>query len=199
MPHLIAIFLALLFFGSFQSRNGWKKALDKDGIVIHTRKVDGSPFHEFLAETRIPGTVPAFKKIFSNVAEYPAWMPECKSAVLIGAAKQNEFTYYMELKVPFPIANRYTIQFVRYNEKPGELTVTLAKCENCQPPKTRSIRIEKAYGNWIVKQENEKEISIRFQYYADPGGGIPAWLVNSFIEKSPHKTLLNLRQLLSLN
>jgi len=50
-----------------------------------------------------------------------------------------------------------------------------------------------------VKQENEKEISIRFQYYADPGGDIPAWLVNSFIEKTPYKTLLNLRQLLSVN
>lgn len=195
----IAIFLALPFIGFSQKPNEWKKALDKDGIVIHTRQVDGSPFHEFLAETTMPGTISAFKKIFSSVTDYEDWMPDCKSAELIGTAKENEFTYYMEIKAPFPVANRYTMQRVQYEEKPGELTVNLVNCENCQPPDTESVRIESAYGSWIVKLENEKEISIRFQYYADPGGDIPAWLVNSFIVKSPYQTLLNLRELLADN
>jgi len=195
----LTIFLAFLFFGLFQSQNEWKKTLDKDGITIQTRKVDGSPFHEFLAETRMPGSISAFKKVFSDVTNYPSWMPDCKTTELIGTAKQNEFTYYMELAVPFPIANRYTIQNVRFNEKPDELIVSLANCEHCELPKTGSIRIESAHGSWIVRQENEKEISIQFQYFTDPGGDVPAWLVNSFLVKSPHKTLVNLRELLDDN
>jgi hypothetical protein len=192
----IVIFLTLPFIGYSQNQDEWKKALDKDGIVIHTRQVDGSPFHEFRAETKIPGTIQRFKKIFSNVIDYEDWMPDCKSAELIGTSKENEFTYYMQINAPFPVDNRYTMQHVQYDEKPGELMVSLTNCENCQPPDTESVRIESAYGSWIVKQENEKEISIRFQYYADPGGDIPAWLVNSFIVKSPYQTLINLREVL---
>lgn len=191
------VFIALLFFGSQQDQEGWKKALDKEGITIHTRKVDGSPFHEFLAETSMPGTIPAFKKIFSDVSNYIAWMPDCKSAELINMQNENEFAYYMEIKTPFPVANRYTMQRVLFSEKHGELTVSLVNCENCQQPETSSVKIETAYGSWIVRQENKNEISIRFQYYADPGGDLPAWLVNSFIEKSPYNTLRLLRELLA--
>jgi hypothetical protein len=195
----IVIFLTLPFIGFAQKPNEWKKALDKDGIVIHTRHVDGSPFHEFLAETKISGTIQGFKKIFSNVTDYEDWMPDCKSAELIGTTKESEFTYYMEINAPFPVANRYTMQCVQYVEKFGELTVNLTDCENCQPPDTESVRIESAYGSWIVKQENDNEISIRFQYFADPGGDLPAWLVNSFIVKSPYQTLINLRELIDTN
>ncbi|MDZ7607600.1 MAG: hypothetical protein U5K79_18875 [Cyclobacteriaceae bacterium] len=61
----------------------------------------------------------------------------------------------------------------------------------------RLSEYESAYGSWIVRQENENEISIRFQYHADPGGDIPGWLVNAFIVKSPYQTLVNLRDLLN--
>jgi len=195
----ISIFLIFLFSGLLRSQQEWNKALDKDGIIIHTRKVVGSTFLEFLAETRMAGTIAGFKKTFTDVSNYADWMPDCKSVYLVGPNTSTEFTYYMEIKVPFPIANRYTIQNVRFSEKPGELTVNLANCEDCQSVETGSVRIKSAYGSWVVRQENEKEISIRFQYFADPGGNIPAWLVNSFIVKSPHKTLVNLRELLDSN
>jgi len=195
----IAILLNYLSFGLAQSDYEWKKELEDGGIVIHTRKVDDSAFLEFLAETKMPGTIAAFKYIFSDVANYPDWMPDCKSVELIGNTKPNELTYYMEIKVPFPIADRYTMQNVKFIEKPDELTVILTNCGHCPLPEEPSMRIEAAYGSWIVRQENEKEISIRFQYFADPGGNIPAWVVNSFIVKSPHKTLVNLRELLDDN
>ncbi|MDZ7607601.1 MAG: hypothetical protein U5K79_18880 [Cyclobacteriaceae bacterium] len=115
----IATFFLSGFFIFEHNQSEWKKELDKDGIIIHTRKIDGSQFHEFLAETRMPGTIPAFKKVLSDVTNYPDWMPDCKSAELIGIAKQNEFTYYMELSVPFPIADRCTMQHVRFSETPG--------------------------------------------------------------------------------
>jgi hypothetical protein len=124
-------------------------------------------------------------------------MPDCETVSLLAQVTENEFSYQMNLKVPFPVSDRETIQTVRFVEKPGELTVILTSCFDCIPENKGVIRIEKSYGTWIVRQVNPTEISLRFQYFTDPGGGVPAWLVNAFIVKSPHKTLINLRELLA--
>lgn len=191
------IFLFFVFFSISQDQSEWKKEMDKEGIIIHTRKISESPFREFLAETTMRGTIASFRKVFSDVSSYPEWMPDCKSVKLIEPASENEFKYHMVLQVPFPLSNRDIVQNVTFIEKPGELRVTLKNCEQCLSAGKGPVRIELSFGSWIVRQKNEEEISIRFQYFADPGGDIPAWLVNKFIVKSPYQTLINLRNILN--
>jgi hypothetical protein len=47
-----------------------------------------------------------------------------------------------------------------------------------------------------VEELSGGNIKVQFQYFADPGGKIPAWLINTFVVKNPYKTLTNLRRLL---
>jgi hypothetical protein len=55
------------------------------------------------------------------------------------------------------------------------------------------VRMPVAKGKWTITSISDKEISILFQYFADPGGKIPAWLVNSFVVKNPHMMLQSIR------
>jgi len=51
--------------------------------------------------------------------------------------------------------------------------------------------------NWYVTMPTTKTISIVYTFEADPGGNLPAWLVNSFADKAPYESFKKLSQRLT--
>jgi len=174
----------------------WSKSMDKDGIIVYKRKLEDKRFSEILAVTTMNGSVEKFKSLITNVDGYIHWITDCKSAEIIDQSNANEITYHMKLKVPFPFENRDIVQQINLTESPDKLEVTISNQPDKIPREKKYERMIEAFGTWTIEAINESEVSIKFQYYADPSGEIPAWLVNAFIVKSPHQTLKNLRALM---
>jgi len=175
----------------------WKKSLEKDNITIYTRHVEESNFKEFLAETSMKGSINEFIEIFTDIENYPSWVPDCKSVETIDRPSPNDITYHMRLKVPFPFANRDIVQQIVLNKNGTILEIDLVNQAKRVTENKKYVRMQVAKGKWEIEEISQEEISIRFQYFADPGGDIPAWLVNSFIVKSPHLTLRNLKEMMA--
>lgn len=181
---------------SFIEENEWKKSLDKDDIIIYTRQTETSPFHEFLAETEMEGTIKKFCDLITNFELYPELFPDCESVELIQHPVSNVYLYHMKLKVPFPLARRDIVQQLVLDKSGNTVTVRIKSRPDQLEVQSDFVRIEKAYGFWEVEQISDDKISIKFQYLANPGGGVPAWLVNAFIVKSPYKTLRKMREMM---
>ena len=175
----------------------WKLSLDKDEISVYTRSVESSKFKEFLAEAKMKGTIKEFRDIILDVDHYKEWMPDCKSAEIIEFPNPDEITYYMKLKVPFPFADRDIIQQLLLNEREDMLEIEMINRPRKIKESKKFVRMHKAKGKWTIQKKSDEEIAIKFQYFADPGGDVPAWLVNSFVVKNPHITLLNIKDKLS--
>ena len=188
------LYVGISFFLLQENESDWKKSLDKDGVVIYTRSIESSKFKETLAKAEMQGTIEKFKEIFLDVDSYKDWMPDCKSAEIIEHSHPNELTYYMKLKVPFPFSNRDIVQQLVIDEAESQVTIILNNCPDKVGLEKKYVRMQKAYGQWLVKNIGDNKVSIRFQYLADPGGDIPSWLVNSFIVKSPHTTILRIKE-----
>jgi hypothetical protein len=189
------IFLFLLI--SFDGDQTWKKSLDKDDIVIYTRKVESSPFHEFLAETEMKGTKEKFRALITDFDHYSDWSPDCKSIELIEQNAPENYIYHMKLKVPFPFSKRDIVQELILKENESELLIKIVNHPNKIDDEDDVVRMKRGEGEWLVKQISQERVSIRFQYLADPGGDIPAWLVNSFIVKNPYKSLRNIKKIMA--
>ena len=54
----------------------------------------------------------------------------------------------------------------------------------------------KGYGYWEVQELPKNKIFVTFSMQIDPGGSIPSWLANMFVDDSPYNTLLNLKTLM---
>lgn len=184
---------------NIHSENEWKKSLDKDEIVIYTRNVETSSIQEFLAKTEMKGSISKFREIMSDVDNYKNWMPDVNSVEIIEQKSANDFSYHMKLKVPFPFAKRDIIQQLIFTGSDKELIIDLVNQPDAIEVSDDFVRMPHGDGRWTIHQISEDKISINFQYLTDPGGGIPAWLVNSFIVKNPHKTLLNIRKMMAGN
>lgn len=179
------------------AENEWKLSLEKDDILIFTREVEFSKFDEFLAETKMTGTIEDFKRIITDIEHYSDWVPDCNSIEILETPNPNNITYHMKLKVPFPFAKRDIVQQIILNESENTLEVLIHNHPNKVKKDKKYVRMQKAYGKWTIHEISKREISVTFQYFADPGGDIPAWLVNSFIVKNPHESLVNMRRLMA--
>ena len=188
------VFIAFIVLLNIQNDSEWKKSLDKDEIVIYTRKNESSSIQEFLAKAEMEGSISKFREVMSDVDDYENWMPDVKSTEIIEENSENDFTYHMKLKVPFPFTKRDIVQQLIFTGSDKELIIDILNKPDAIEVSEDFVRMPGGDGRWTIHQISENKISINFQYLTDPGGGIPAWLVNSFIVKNPHKTLLNIKK-----
>ena len=194
----LTLFIANLTLLIIQTdKSKWELSLEKDDISVYTRNSDGTKFREFLAETTMNGSIENFKSIISDINKYPDWLPDCQSAVIIERLGEYDITYHLKLKVPFPFENRDIVQQLVLKGNRDHLKVNIINRPNLLQKEKKFVRMSMAHGSWDIQEIPGNKISIKFQYLADPGGEIPVWLVNSFVVKNPHRSLVNIRKLLA--
>ena len=60
----------------------------------------------------------------------------------------------------------------------------------------RGILVTECGGFWKIKDLKNGKLVIAHQFYADPGGVVPAWIINKRTIDSPIKTIKTLRKLI---
>jgi len=180
---------------SQENPEGWEKVKVKDGITFYTRHFDESRIKEFKAETTFNTSLSSLVGVFLDIPRYCEWVRDCKNSEVIMEVHTNELFYYLEVKVPFPFENRDMIQHVKIEQDPATkwVRVNLENAPQYIPNKKDITRMAVAGGYWLLKPVAPDQVQIMFQYQNDPGGGIPAWMVNMFIVESPMTTISNLR------
>lgn len=200
MNFLILIVSIVMIYGTVLSQElrdpAWKKAKDKDGISIYTMKSETSRIKELSAKTYFETNLTTLVAVFLDIQSYPDWVKDCKLSRLLNQTGPQDLYYYSEFKVPFPFDNRDLIQHLNIKQDPEsrEVTVTLTNQSALIPEKKDIVRMQTANGFWKFKSVKGGKVQIDLQYQNDPGGAIPAWLVNAFLVGNPFSTITNLEK-----
>jgi hypothetical protein len=64
------------------------------------------------------------------------------------------------------------------------------------PEKGGKVRVTKSTISWYVTMPTAKTISIVYIFEVEPGGSLPAWVVNMFADKGPYETFKKLSDML---
>ena len=62
------------------------------------------------------------------------------------------------------------------------------------PEKKNIVRVSSSSGKWTITPLPNKAVRIDYILETDPGGALPAWLVNLFVTKGPLETFRKLKQ-----
>lgn len=62
-------------------------------------------------------------------------------------------------------------------------------------PDDGNIRMTYFKSHYILTPISENEVKIVFQSHADPAGDLPQSIINMFLNDTPYKTLLNIRNI----
>jgi len=179
------------------SQDSWEKVKDKKGISIFTRTIQNSDFKVFRAEMHLEESIHAFVAVLRDMEHLHEWAYSIKYTNVLERHGDSVQVYYAEASTPFPFQNRdgiYHNQF-RWIADSSKLVMDINLFPDYLEEKDNLVRV-KGNGFWSAVITESELLHITFQMQVDPGGSIPAWLTNIFIDDTPYVTLSNLREII---
>lgn len=175
----------------------WQLKKQQGQIRVYQSQ-DAGAFKSVKVEAKLEGTTQKLIEILRDVAHNHDWVYATRTAYLLQSTSLNDFVYYAETALPWPMKNRdQPIHLIIHPELPdGTLKVTTIGKPGLIPPKPGLVRIPTFSGTWLVTTIDSRHININYYLTVDPGGSVPPWLVNLFVTKGPLETFTKLALLL---
>ncbi|HLK30448.1 MAG TPA: START domain-containing protein [Puia sp.] len=194
MKALMLLFLLLPY--SSRMPGSWLLVKEQDGIKMYNRPSEHSKFNDIKIETEFAGTLQQLANILADVEKYTDWAYGTKTSTMIKKTSAYDFIYYSEIDVPWPANNRdfYAHCKIMLDSATQSLKVVSASIKNYMPEKKNIVRLPLSSGTWNVTALPNKKIHLEYILELDPGGNVPAWLLNLFSSKGPMETFENLKR-----
>ena len=187
----------LLFSGSDTEKvSPWKKIRESNGISIYSRTNSLSPIKEVKAEMEISTSLGGLVTLVKDVKNQPKWAYSNIEARILEQKDIYHWINYTLSDVPWPASDRYVIAEVELWQNADSSVYVLSRSSDRFPDyNTEAVRIPLLRTSWYFKKRKNGKIFVRIQILLDPGGSIPAWITNLFVDKGPYNTVYNLRQM----
>jgi len=202
-PLLSVSFLLMVLTVLAQDDEGWKLKKIKDGITIYTRMAKGSKskFKEYKAETLVQASTDRVLEVLTNTDRYSKWMAGIKETRLLKKENDSTFYIYARLSVPWPFNDRDEIsKSVIYKDSIHRGYFMTIKLISGYLPKIKGVvRMTDGNGYWLLEPKPGGKTRVVQQFIVDPGGNMPAWIVNIFLVDSPYKSLSGLKKEVEIN
>lgn len=198
---VIKIFLFIFFCASISiafSQATWKLTKNKDGIQVYQRDSKNSNFKNIKVECTLNGSFDKLIAIINDVANYKHWVYNNKEASLLKRVNAYDFYYYTEAYLPWPLDNRDAVMHTKITRDSLNrfIKINSIAVPNYIARKSGKVRISSSDINWYVTRLSSTTIHITYSFETDPGGSVPAWLVNNFADKGPFESFKKLGELL---
>ena len=191
---MLLIFM-LSCYNAFSQEN-WKLKKEKNGIKVYSRSSRDSKFNEIKAEFNIKTSMSKFFSVISDVDQYPLWVYSTKSAVMVKRLNAEEVIYYSEFNAPWPVSNRDFYSKLKISVDTINRTIAISSnsVPDFRPGKKGIVRIPYSASEWTVKAIDNSTLNVIYKVNIDPGGKLPAWLVNLFATSGPIESFTKLKE-----
>ena len=200
---IINIKLAMLVFFSLSAsavigQYNWKLSKDQGGIKVYQSEVSHSKFKNIKVECTLEGTFDKLMSVLNDVTNQKEWVYNNISSAILQRISANEFYYYSKTHLPWPMTNRDAIVHLKMDKDSLNrfLKISAVSVPGYAPEKSGMVRVPRSNISWYVTMPSAKTISIVYIFDAEPGGSLPAWVVNMFTDKGPYESFKKLSELL---
>jgi len=176
--------------------NEWKLKKETNNIKIYYRKSTDSRVNEVKINTTVESTLSGLISVLRDVPNYSNWIYKCELAQPLGKSSNAEGLYYTELDFPWPLQNRDMIAHSQISQDKDTKVITIKVQGKPAYIKTKKdkVRIEVLELTWVLTPLPGGKINIDYQLLSDPGGNLPAWLINMAIDQGPTQTIMGLQK-----
>lgn len=191
-----SLFLILFTHISFGAhpQGEWRLNKEKEGIKIFSRKSDRSSFNDIKVEMDLEGTIDQLRKILLDVEKYTEWAYSTSVSKLEKVISPDEFIYYSVISAPWPASDRDFYAKCILQENNGTLTMQSDVLPDYGPVEENKVRIPWSMAKWSITPKGDNQLHLEYTLQMDPGGNLPAWLVNLFSTTGPISTFSSLKE-----
>ena len=178
----------------------WKPATNEKGIKVFVKNVPESRIKALKLECELDAGLAQVVALLLDVSSSGKWIPHTKSCVMIPQISPRELIYYTEVSLPWPLYNRDFVSHMRIFQDPltKVVTVDAPTIAGEVTPKKGIVRVNQSSGRWVLTPLKKDRVKLDYTLVADPGGIIPAPLVNYFASQEAIESVKNMKKLLQL-
>ena len=197
-PFLLLVFLSCCLTGYAQQK--WVLKKDEDGIKVYTGSVPNTNIKSVKAELNIDATLSQLAAVMLDMKVHDQWVYNTKNTHTLAPISGNDLMYYSEVSMPWPFTNRDVVAELHIAQDPATkvMHVLVTGKPFYIPVNKDKIRLALLKITWEVTPINEHQLHVDYYVETDPGGAVPAWLVNMFSTKIPMETFKKLRQMVTM-
>ncbi|WP_083257206.1 START domain-containing protein [Arcticibacter eurypsychrophilus] len=193
--NLVIFLLLLLPIADAFAQSPWKLNTEKDGIRVFSRTVPDSKVKALKIECVLKTTLSQLVTLLLDVNETDQWVYHTKTCVLVRKVSPSDIYYYAEVSLPWPMENRDFVVHIRVFQNPQTKIVTIdaPSVSDIVPVKKGIVRISHSKGFWKIIPLDQNLVKVEYSLQVDPGGIIPAWMVNTFAAQGPLQSFRNMK------
>ena len=197
--YLLIVLIGLPFISFAQDK--WQLIKDEDGIKVYGRKLEGKKFKEIKADFELNATEDQLIAVIKNISHQKDWSYGTKESYIINTVKKYKDTliYYVEVALPWPMTNRdLTIELSFKKDTINKaLHIQAKSVSGILPVNPKLVRVPYSLASWDVRTQSNKTLKITYTLSTNPGGSLPAWLVNFAASTGPFNSFHKLREVVN--
>jgi len=196
----ILIFSFLLTFSmqaQTDQKQDWKLVKEEGKTKVFTRSNKDSKIKEVRIKTQMDVDFDHLLKLLTEVESYDKWVFKSRNPKVLQEVDENEMYYFVESDFPFPLSDRDMVIHSQQWLDPVSRVYTSKSVgvPDYIPRKKKMVRMPMLESYWKVWPLADGRVEIDYRAIADPGGNLPAWLINMAITQGPTKTMRKLEKL----
>lgn len=196
---LLASFIAIS--GLANAGSDWSLARDRDGIKVWTRDVPGHPIRAFKAVMVVQSSLTGLVNLVLDTDSASRWVYRTDRIELIRRdVESGSFVIRAETDFPWPLNNRDVVVAgrIEQDEKTGAVTIqSYSLPPDAYPEVAGFVRMPDMEGTWLFRPLGTGSVEVTMVGRANPGGNVPAGIVNLIIHETPYRTLQGMRRLVA--
>ena len=193
--------LMLAHITSVSAQESWKLQKDRDGIQVYSAQVPDSKIRAIKVLANYNASAEEIADIVMDINTATEWVSHLKSVNMIKRVSQNDYYYYAEVSMPWPVSNRDFVAHLTRTEnlQTGVIIIDGPAVADMAPEKKGIVRINNSVGKWVITPSENNQVRVEYALHVDPAGSLPSWLVNMFSGETPMQIFQNLRKELKRN
>ena len=176
--------------------SAWEQIKHKDGVKVWQKKIEGSPYVAFRGQIVIGASIKKVMAVLNDQDRKTEWMKQCVANYVIEYKKLGKLIIYNRTGSNFPlVADRDVVveTNLTFNRESGTIDITAKPTNHPQgKPVEGVVRMKNLQLHWGLKYIDATKTQVTYEVQTDPGGWIPAWVVNLVAEGIPFHTLKGL-------
>lgn len=194
---LICILCGMVGIVSAQE-GAWELKKDKNDVKVYVRETSDSPFKELKMSYTVEADMSAIIALLQDVEAIPDWVYKCTEAYVVKEISKEEEYYYNLVDFPWPLSDR---DFVVKSKLTRDTINNTLRSESWVandmiPEKEGVVRIKDLHLWWEFTPKENGIVHIDYYLKSDPGGYLPAWIVNMAADQGPMQTVKRFRKAL---
>ncbi|GGM83013.1 hypothetical protein GCM10010967_13370 [Dyadobacter beijingensis] len=193
------LLVLLLCVTAAMAQPEWKCVAAKDGIKVFAKPVPDSKIKAMKAECILDASADELVALLMDVSAAERWVCHTKSCVLIKKVSDTELFYHTEVSLPWPLDNRDFVTHLKVlrDPKTGVVVVEAPAVPGIVPVRESVVRVSHSVNRWLIRPLPHGKLSVEYTLLVDPGGHIPAHVVNMFACRAPIETFQRMRIVLA--